>query len=371
MAGGQQHDGGYADPAVDQQSYDPCTPLRIQIQKTEGGAAVGDDKLIDGASVGEHELERQQGDKARDGVSQDGEGTPEGFSPDTLLVQQKRQPQPCKVVQGGGQHGPQQVPAQDLAEGRGEFGEDQQLFEVVQSYPVHQLRRYDLASVIGEGDEDHKDDRQNVKNADPHHRQCQYQHIELLIQQGGKLLLDSDLGQSLLAALLAGIGSPHILDVKVQKGRHHDPGEDAHDEHDDGVIALHAGPGIRLLGSQCEESGDVREASGHKVDDHGDFHQQIDQSLCDGAIPDMAGAHDQHGQLHRSGRSLYKIFPLFPFAFHFLTLLQCGDRFPDLITHIRKSLLHCRFVFVFLLIVASEHVLGQIDKEGLARCPDL
>ena len=192
--------------------------------------------IVDGSALGEHKLEADHGDEARDGVGEDGEGAPEFRAFDIALIQQQRHAQSDDEVQQGGYHSPQDVPDQDLEEGAADLAEAQN-FAPRGERPVRQLRIDHIAAEIRKGDEDHEHDGQDGEDRNAHQRHGQGGDMEFLVRrrhQGAAEFARRDA----LGAFPGGVGG--ILDIgDIQ----HDPedqqenGEQTQDEHGQRIIA--------------------------------------------------------------------------------------------------------------------------------------
>lgn len=117
--------------------------------------AVAREQLVYGAALGEHELEAQHGDEARYRVGEYREGAPDLRAFYVLLVEDERDGQAAEEVYRGRDHGPDDVPAEDLAEGAAHVADAQYLLPGGEA-PAGEHRVHDFAAEVREGDEDHE-----------------------------------------------------------------------------------------------------------------------------------------------------------------------------------------------------------------------
>lgn len=101
------------------------------------------------------------------------------FALHTFFIKKQRKPESREIIKRRGSNCPEQVPAKDLKKGRCEFRQHDQLFKIAKPDPVHQFRRNHASSIVRKRDQDHKDDRQHIKDTYADHRKRQHENIKL------------------------------------------------------------------------------------------------------------------------------------------------------------------------------------------------
>ena len=165
----EQHGGRDADPGIDHESDEARGPGGIRAEEKDRIPSALRDIVVDGAAVCEHELKAEHRDEPGDRIGEDGEKPPEHLSFDAGLIEKERERQPAEIVDARREHRPEDVPAEDLEEGRRIFAHRHELAEVFKAHPVDEAGRHDVAAVVGEGDEDHEDDGKDTEHADAQH----------------------------------------------------------------------------------------------------------------------------------------------------------------------------------------------------------
>ena len=114
----EQHGGRDADPGIDHESDEARGPGGIRAEEKDRITSALRDIVVDGTAVCEHELKAEHRDEPGDRIGEDGEKPPEHLSFDAGLIEKERERQPAEVVDARREHRPEDVPAEDLEEGR-------------------------------------------------------------------------------------------------------------------------------------------------------------------------------------------------------------------------------------------------------------
>ena len=115
---------------------------------------------------------------------------------DSLLVDEDRHQHSQKIIGECGKERPHQRPRKDFAEGVAEVrvraaGADQ-LVEIAQPHPCKEVAVAVVSAVIvGEGNEDHEQNRDYREDKDARDGQCQQRLVELIVQDGTKVVLSA------------------------------------------------------------------------------------------------------------------------------------------------------------------------------------
>ena len=250
--------------------------------------------LIDRSAVRKHELKRQQGDKSRNCVCQHRKRAPDGFSPDAVLIQEQRQSETGKIIKCSGDKRPHDIPSQNLKKGRCKLRQRQQFLKICKSHPVHEFRGYNVSAVVRKCNQDHEQNRQDLKDEYTDDRQREHRDIELFVEQLCRLLAEGQHASSLLDPLLHPVGVAHVSAVDTHKRRQDDPRKYSHQQHDNRVISLYAKPCIPSGRTQCKKTGEITTPAHCHIADHQDFRQEKAHafSLC--AIAELPCPHDDH-----------------------------------------------------------------------------
>ena len=254
------------------------------------------DELVDRSSVRKHEFEPEQRDEPRHGISKHGKRAPERLAFHTLLVEEQRKPQPEEVIDESGKHSPKDVPAEDLKETVRDVGKSDQFLEIVQPHPAHEFGRHGLAAVIREGDEDHEHYRQDIEHKHSDHGQEEHGLVKLLVQQPLRFVEELCGTLACRDVLLSAVAILDVRKIGADESDQHEPREDAHEEHDNGVVPFHTRPRITAHETECEEA--VDRLPSPKCHEHYEQHfdAEIDQPFRPLLVHELSRPHEAHGR---------------------------------------------------------------------------
>ena len=86
--------------------------------------------------------------------------------------------------------------------------------------------------------------------------------------------------------------------MHCQQKHQRDHRQNSHKEHDHRIIARDAEPGIRLLGSQREQSDQIPAAAVDKISDAERQHRYVKQPLSDLPVEELPQPHQAHTRPH-------------------------------------------------------------------------
>ena len=159
-----------------------------------------------------------------------------------------------------------------------------------------------LAAEVREGHEYHEHYGQHGEHRDAHDGQHERGDIELPVRRRGEGLAEA-VGPAALRRLPRGVQHiPHVGDVEGEGEDEHHDGEEAHDEHLHGVVALYAEPEVLLLCAQREDAREVLRAARGEVHHQPREAEYVEQALYYLTVAELAEAHYDERELHAPGR---------------------------------------------------------------------
>ena len=229
---------------------------------------------------------------------------------DSLFVDEDRHQHSQEIIGECGKERPHQRPRKDFAEGVAEVrvraaGADQ-LVEIAQPHPCKEVAVAVVSAVIvGEGNEDHEQNRDYREDKDARDGQCQQRLVELIVQDGTKVVLSAF---QLLARGKDLLRDPVLLHVQppcVDKSDDEENGQQAVQQNFKRVVAVDPDVGVQHLvvylsgghiAQRAELAQPVAAGCDHINDEHRfkDKEQQSPQHLTPGNI---AEAHHKVGYL--------------------------------------------------------------------------
>ena len=274
-------------------------------------------KLTHEAVGVKHTAHIQKGNELRDGNGHNQDRSPELLDLDALFVDHNGNKHTQEVVGEGGKERPHQRPGQSLLKGKTHtaLAEVRQLLEIGHAHPAEQLgTTIKVGTVIGEGNEDHVDDRQHGEEHDACHGQRQQSLVETVVHQAAQILLAA-------LDLLALGGDLHadtallVLHIPgVHKGNDKQHAQQTVQQNTGGVVAVH--PAIYVINGVVDIAAlngadrlallqkvqlvdPVQTAAFHEhVEEENDFKGQEQKASGDLTVEQVAGAENKEGDLY-------------------------------------------------------------------------